>query len=186
MSLETIYYISQILAVLGVIGSLIFVGLQMRQANVFARNEVSDRVGNRLGALQLSIMTDSELNGIVQRAYAGQSNFSEEEWTRLAPYMLAIISTARSMMSAKQSGLLEPLAEESGLRSVCWVLSKPAFAKAWKWQQKLEAHDPAIFEYVGTDFDKRYPTLAGSLRIDQRSDKALADPQRKVEAEPGA
>lgn len=33
MTLETIYYISQILAVLGVIGSLIFVGIQIKQQN---------------------------------------------------------------------------------------------------------------------------------------------------------
>ena len=185
MTLETLYYLSQILAVLGVIGSLIFVGLQMRQANIFARNEVTDRVTNGFGTLQLSIMADGELNGIVQRAYAGQSDFSEEEWARLAPYTLIMIGTARSMMSAKQSGLLETMAEESGLRSVCWVLSKPAFAKAWRWQQRLEAHDPDIFAYIGAEFDKRYPALAGSLRIDRKVKDAPADISSGTNEEPG-
>ena len=186
MSLETVYYVSQILAVLGVIGSLIFVGMQMRQANVFARNEVTDRIGQGFSELQQGIMADSELSGVFQRAYAGDSDFSEEEQTKLASYILILIGQTGRMMSAKQSGLLEPMTEESSLRSVCWMLSKPAFARAWRWQQKLEAHEPAIFEYVGTEFDKRYPTLAGSLQINRRSDKALTDPQPKAEAEPEA
>jgi hypothetical protein len=186
VTLETIYYFSQILAVLGVIGSLIFVGMQMRQANVFARNEVTDRIGKGFSEIQQGIMTDGELSGVFQRAYAGHADFSEEEWTRLASYILVLISQTGSMLSAKRSGLLEPMTEEGGLRSVCWMLSKPAFAQAWKWQQRLDAHDPAIFDYVGAEFDKRYPELVGALRIDGKTKSAAAGADPKTEEEPDA
>ncbi|GLQ21741.1 hypothetical protein ACFFUB_09040 [Algimonas porphyrae] len=166
MTLEIVYYVSQILAVVGVIGSLLFVGLQMRQANMLARNEVSDRISNAFSDKVEMILSDPELSHIFAHAMNGQSDFSVEEFTRLSLFGPILVNLVRSAMSAKAQRLFEPVAEETAFQTICWFLSKPAFSKVWRLQERLGAHNPAIFEFIRPEFDKRYPELAGTLRLE--------------------
>ena len=171
MTLETIYYITQIIAVIGVIGSLVVVGLQMSQANKLARNEVSDRIGNAFSDKMETIMSDPELSEIFGRAISGQSEFSQQELARLSLFGSTLMNAIRSIKSAKDQGLLESVSEEGGLRTISWFLSKPAFAKVWRMQQRLNAHDPALFEFMHAEFGKRYPDLIDTIGIDTVSQK---------------
>ena len=184
MTLESIYYIGQTIAVLALVMSLIFVGMQMRRANELARNEVSDRVVEAFAEKLQTVMADAEFSAVFMRAYAGRSDFSEEEWGRLALFTSMIINSVRSFISAKQRGLMEPIAEEAGMRTICFFLSQPAFARIWRWHEKSGAHNPAIFDVIRAEFDKRYPKLAGSLRIDRKMSEVPVDASSETKEEP--
>lgn len=68
MHLETLYFVTQILAALAVVGSLIFVGLQVRvQAREVAQNRVEQRIAHS-ASLRQTILESPDLRLIIIKA----------------------------------------------------------------------------------------------------------------------
>lgn len=83
MTLETMYYISQTIAVVAIIGSLIFLGIQVRRAEMAQRaaslNDVLDAYSDRVNTW---VVTEPEVADIVQRGLHGLKYLNRIEKTR--------------------------------------------------------------------------------------------------------
>ena len=82
MTLESIYFIASIAAALGVIASLVFVGLQMRQNTVAIRLESASHYQMSLGNVELFIAQNPEFAALLVKGRAGQE-LTEPEKLRL-------------------------------------------------------------------------------------------------------
>lgn len=179
MDLEAIYYIGQTVAVIALVVSLVFVGIQVRSANNLAKIEVSDRVLKGHEEVLMTLMADPTIGKIIRRANQGQDDFTDAEKGALSILFVNISTTTRSLLDAKRRGLLEPEAEDFAWRAVCFNLSRPAHARIWRAHTRSGFMGAAMLEAVNKEFDKRYPELAGSLI----ADRAVAQPVSFAEEE---
>ena len=92
MSLENIYYISQSFAVLAIVMSLIFVGIQVRQNSSQSEVAAAEAVHRSFSTWYLNV-SDPEVSSIIVKALGNQSSLSaSERWTfncKLMPFLLS-------------------------------------------------------------------------------------------------
>ena len=92
MSLENIYYISQSFAVLAIVVSLIFVGIQVRQNSSQSEVAAAEAVHRSFSTWYLNI-SDPEVSSIIVKGLENHSSLSaSERWTftcKLMPFLLS-------------------------------------------------------------------------------------------------
>lgn len=82
MTLETIYFISGIVAAVGVIGSLVFVGLQMHQNTKAIRLSSANHFQSSVGEMEYFIAQNPEFVELLVKGRTGQT-ITEAEQLRL-------------------------------------------------------------------------------------------------------
>jgi len=82
VTLETIYYLSSIVASTGVIGSLIFVGLQLRQNTEALRTGAANHYQASVGEVELFVAQNMEFAELLVKGRAGEE-VSDAERLRL-------------------------------------------------------------------------------------------------------
>lgn len=132
MTLETIYYIGQTIAVAALIVSLVFVGVQINQntraTQAASHNAVSDSLNeiNRMFA-ENADLTEIWLRGLVDR----QALTAEERWrfdSALRAYMhVCETMFVQASLGAGDKGIM--LAEEGGIST---VLASPGTREWWE------------------------------------------------------
>ena len=106
MTLEELYYISQIVAVVAIIGSLVAIYYQQSQTNKIARAQISQDVSaNYLGTLR-EIM-DPELAAIFRKVMFEPAPLSPVEATQILVYFNLAASSFRDAFNAERDGLVD-------------------------------------------------------------------------------
>jgi hypothetical protein len=131
MTLEELYYISQIVAVIGIFGSLLFVGLQIRQNTLATRAASHNAVSNSLNEINRMFAENADLTRIW---LAGQTNRQaltpEERWRfdSLARAYLHVCETMYVQAALGTGDKSVMLAEEDGIKA---VLAAPGVREWW-------------------------------------------------------
>jgi len=87
ITLEQVYYIGEIFGLAAVIGSLIFVGLQVRQNAQAVRVNMAHGISTEWLTMQLDTASDTELAGIVFKANQNLEDVSGDEKMRYYLWM---------------------------------------------------------------------------------------------------
>jgi len=131
MTLEEIFYVSQSVASLAVVGSLIYLGLQVRYAERSQRGIMQQGRADRTSQGSL-MLADPALALVWKKGMAGDSDLTPLEFTQ---WMLicrsAFLSGEDSFMQHK-AGLLAPSAYESYVSGVRFYMATPGVRAAWK------------------------------------------------------
>jgi hypothetical protein len=138
MTLEEFYYIGQSIAVVAILGTLIFVGLQVRQA----RDQTKQ--ANTLSRAQLTTTAWLGANGFQDSWYATEesSNFmaleleSDEplepgEKMRFSIRMVTIVSSVELSYSLLQQGLFDQELYARNVRTLTAYAARPRTQKWW-------------------------------------------------------
>jgi len=97
MSLENIYYIGQTVAVLAIIASLIFVGLQLRQ-NTLAQNLAAQQAFNSMKFQHMSLLiADADVATLHRKGLKDFSSLDEIERWRFGALMQQVTDMAFSV-----------------------------------------------------------------------------------------
>jgi hypothetical protein len=142
MTLETIYFLSGIVAAAGVIASLVFVGLQMRQNTKAIRLASATNYQSSLGDLEFFIAREAEFADLLEKGRTGQALTPTEE-LRLSVFYSNVLRIWQNLHVQYVEGVLEPelwqgfrtgleriIEQDDGLyRS--WTLSKPLLTQAF-------------------------------------------------------
>ena len=139
MSLENLYYLSQILAVLAIIGSLVFVGIQVRQAaqrteqaNRLAEAELSEAAWTEIGALQNSWHQTAESSEFMFRAMRSADTLSEPELRRLNARLSILVGAIELSWELRQQGLFNAALFDANTRNLTAILSTPGGLHWWR------------------------------------------------------
>lgn len=131
MTLEETFYLSQTIASVAVVGSLIYLGLQVRYAERAQRGIMQQGRADRTSQAALTL-AHGGLSSIWHRGAAGDPSLSREEF---AQWMLlcrsAFLSAEDSYMQHK-AGLLSDAAFESYVAGVRYYMSRPGLRAAWQ------------------------------------------------------
>ena len=131
MSLEQVFYLSQSLASIAVVGSLIYLGLQVRGADRSQRAIMQQGRADRASNASLTI-ANGELARVWQRGMDADPTLTREEVTQwLLLSRSAFLSGEDSFLQHK-AGTLGKAAFDSYCAGVRTYMSYPGFRAAWK------------------------------------------------------
>jgi hypothetical protein len=131
MSLEQVFYLSQSLASIAVVGSLIYLGLQVRGADRSQRAIMQQGRADRASNASLAI-ANGELARVWQRGMDADPTMTREEVTQwLLVCRSAFLSGEDSFLQHK-AGTLDQAAFDSYCAGVRTYMRYPGFRAAWK------------------------------------------------------
>jgi len=142
--------VSEVLAAAGVIGSMLFVGQELRQSNIQAKAAAYQAIGIATAEYH-SDFSDELLRLSVEAKYAeAVARWDAVEWERYLRHNLAGLRLAETVMIQIDQGLLPPDAMErlgySFLRTL--FLSWPGNACLWPILSSAGSISPELAAYV--------------------------------------
>src|SRR6476661_1262645 len=131
MSLEQIFYLSQTVASVAVVGSLVYLGLQVRAGDRNQRALMQQ--GRAVRASQASLATASpELARIWRKGLAGDSDFTQDEFSQWMLLCRASLLSGEDSFLQHKAGLLDKAAFDSYEAGARFFLASPGLRVAWK------------------------------------------------------
>ena len=103
MTLETIYYIGQTIAVIAILGSLVAIYIQIRQQNQLSRFNAIREVIEQYNALNGLVISEASLRAAINKT----SPLSEDENFQLLTYAGSRCNIWSSIQTAYENGLIE-------------------------------------------------------------------------------
>lgn len=149
MPLETLYYLSQIIAVLAVLASLIFVGVQIRQntkqaqqANELARAELTQDGWQNIGTRQFEMVDTPEKAAFLTKTLYGNEPLDLDEHFRFSIILHTLIGHYEIAYRQVREGLLyEDILKRYQKSMTNYFMSK-RFRSVWKETREIIYTDP--------------------------------------------
>jgi hypothetical protein len=148
MSLEEVYYVSQTIAAVAIIGSLVLVIIQLRQSDKTQRALVHQTRADRNVTVARS-MLDADVARLLAKAAAHEASFSAAEIVQLMGLLRVQVMAVDDTIWQRSVGLLDDTAVESAWQSSKALLALPALRATWPLVR------PGFAESLATEFEKR-------------------------------
>jgi hypothetical protein len=131
MSLEAAYFISQIVAAFAIVGSLIFLGLEVRQSDKTQRALMHQARAQRGIELNLS-MNEPHVLDLLEKVYSGRSDLAVRERIHLANLIRAFAHQAYDAEWQHKAHLLDAGALATATQPLVNLMAWPASRAIWK------------------------------------------------------
>jgi hypothetical protein len=148
MSLEEIYYVSQAIAAVAIIGSLVLVIIQLRQSDKTQRALVHQTRADR-NVLVARNMVDADVARLFAKAASHEANFSAAEIVQLMGLLRVQVMAVDDTIWQRSVGLLDDTAVEGAWQSSKALLALPALRATWPLVR------PGFADSLATEFEKR-------------------------------
>jgi hypothetical protein len=164
MTLESIYYIGQTVAVLAILASLVALYFQQQQANKLAKSDMTQAAWNSLIATQAQMFSTAEGADFMQRGLYSAAPLTDAEKLRFSINMSNLMSAVESGYVLWRQGLFEETSHQRTLRSMAVYFESPRARKWWTLARKDRFIPPfrdVIDEIVEAIEVKSRPPKAG-------------------------
>lgn len=142
MSLDQVATLADIVAGLGLVISLIFVGWQIRQNSHFTRMEVFADLSKRIDDIRNQVMEDPGLASILLRAENDPSALSAEERLKFNTHMAGLYNTLDVVANMAHSGLRTEFGYQKTAQYMASLMKSPT-RKAW-YERHAHQYSPAL------------------------------------------
>ena len=132
MTLEALYYWSQIIAVVAIVATLVAILVQAHQTNKIARAELTLSMWMQTGAMYWSLYDNPEKADFMQRALNGSAPLTDAEKSRFTSALGIAVGTAEAAFMLRKRGLVEAAAYERNLNTLRIYLQSPRVRKWWR------------------------------------------------------
>lgn len=131
MSLESFYYVSQIIASFAVLASLIYLALQTRQTTKNQRALMNQGVINRLST-SIQWMSEPRVLDLRSRVNAGETQFTSQELLLLQLWLRICLLSSQDTYVQHKTGLVDQITMNNTLGVLRGLLSQPVNRALWK------------------------------------------------------
>jgi len=131
MTLEELAYISQIVGVVAVFASLIFVGLQIRQNTLALKATSHHAITDSFNVINTLIMSDPKVARRWRLGMAGAPGLDEDEQSSIDMMMLGYMRVFETLYYQYKSGTMEAKLFEAELKTLKWTVTNPGFHVWW-------------------------------------------------------
>ncbi len=153
MNWDAIAALSELLAAIGVVVSLLYLALQVRQNTDHVRlNSESLGMAHEMGGAQMAVdismalASDPEFSDLVRRAIRGEGELTPVERFRFASYMLGSVTVFQAGHYNYRRGFADSEAWSGHERQMMRMMSSPA-ARAW-WVRAGPQFSAPFAEYM--------------------------------------
>jgi hypothetical protein len=131
MSLEQIFYVSQSVAAIAVVSSIIYLAQQVRQAERIQRAMMQQGRADRVSQLTLAV-ADPQLARVFRMGITGDSLLTRDEFLQWMLMARAAFLSAEDSFLQHKSGLLDESAFDSFVAGVRRFFAAPGYRAAWR------------------------------------------------------
>jgi hypothetical protein len=131
MTLEAIYFVSQIVAVVGIFASLIFVGLQIRQNTKAIKATSHHAITDSFNAINTLILSDPKVARIMRLILAGSEEMDEDERVSADYMFLAYQRIFETLYYQYRNGTMDKKLFDAELKTLKWTVTFPSFQEWW-------------------------------------------------------
>ena len=131
MSLEQVFYVSQSIAAVAVIASLLYLAQQVRQAERVQRATMQQGRADRTSQASLAA-ANPELARVFQKGAAGDPELAREDFTQWMLMCRALFLSGEDSFLQHEAGMLSDAAFGSYVAGVKFYFSMPGMRAAWK------------------------------------------------------
>ncbi len=132
MNLETLYYWSQIIAVVVIVATLAAILAQAHQTNRIARADLTLAMWMQTGAMYWSLYDNPEKADFMERALNDPARLTDAEKARFTSALGVVIGTTEAAFRLRARGLVESAAYERNLNTLRIYLQSPRVRKWWR------------------------------------------------------
>jgi hypothetical protein len=144
MSLEQAAYLGQVIAAVAVLGSLIFVGLQVRQSTRFQKVAAVDALSAAIAAINVPAMESPALGEALATATRDWGAASRQQRIIAHYFLFSYFKLAENAWYQRQTGVLERAQWDGwermvrayyhcdGVRAAWWPLRRNAFSQPFQ------------------------------------------------------
>jgi len=144
MSLQEAADLGQVVAAIAVLGSLVFVGLQIRQNTQFQKRSVVDALSTAVAGITVKGIESPALGEALATALQDWSAASREQRILTHYFLFAYFKLSENAWYQRQAGVLEPAQwvgwetmvrhyyHSNGVKHVWWPCRRDAFSKAFQ------------------------------------------------------
>jgi hypothetical protein len=131
MSLEHIFYVSQSIAAVAVIASLLYLAQQVRQAERVQRATMQQGRADRTSQASLTA-ANPDLARVFQKGALGDAELTREEFAQWMLMCRALFLSGEDSYLQHEAGMLSDAAFNSYVAGVKFYFSMPGMRVAWK------------------------------------------------------
>lgn len=152
MTVEVLYYVSQIIAAIVIIATLIAILWQGYQTNKIARADLTLSMWMQAGAMNQSLVDSSEKAAFITRVFDPRATLTPEDQTRMTFQMYTQIGVFQAAYNLHNRGLIESAAYDLSAVGLRAFMSS-AFARQWWRRHRSEGYDPKFRSAIDTMVD---------------------------------
>src|ERR1041385_23880 len=134
MSLEQFSYVSQIVASIGVIFSLIFVGFQIRQSTAALERNEHNSTMSQWTTIRMAIVQNREVSELMTRGLQSATDLDEADQLRLEQLLGEYAWASFHIWDRTKRGVFPPGTFEFSCRSLLGDVLRTPRGKVW-WQK---------------------------------------------------
>ena len=147
MSLEQAAYIGQIIAAIAVLGSLVFVGLQIRQNTRFQKIAAVDALSAAIAAINVPAMESPALGEALSTATRDWGAATREQRILAHYFLFSYFKLAENAWYQQRAGVLEPAQWDGWERMVRVYYHSDGVSSAW-WPRRRNAFSQSFQTYL--------------------------------------
>lgn len=155
MSLENLYFLTQIIAVGLILVSLGFVGLQLRQSNRLARADMTQRAIDRFFTPMQIMAEDPDLAAHYAEVLNGQSPASDAIKARLNWFFTLMLQAHVGSWTIEKDGLVDERTIDARINTIIRMLAAPHFYEEWIRTKRRKIFPAAYTDYIDQLFEAR-------------------------------
>jgi hypothetical protein len=130
MSLEDIFYVSQSIAAVAVIASILYLARQVRQADRVQRATMQQGRADR-AAFNAMALANPELARVFRKGVAGDPNLTRDEFTQWMQMCRAAFLSGEDSFLQHEAGMISDAAFDSYVEGVKFYFAMPGMRAAW-------------------------------------------------------
>jgi hypothetical protein len=147
MSLQEAAYVGQVIAGIAVLGSLFFVGLQIRQSTRFQKVAAIDALSTSIASLNASCMASPALGEALALASQDWVAASREQRIIAHYFLLSYFKLAENAWYQRQAGVLDP-AQWFGWENMVRMYYHSAGVRGAWWPRRHNAYSQPFQAYL--------------------------------------
>ena len=132
MTLADISSLSQVIASVAVIASLIFVGIQLLQGNRIARAQMTAAVSDKITSMLQTASADAGLAAAFSAVVLLDQHASDDDYPKLMFWFNGWLHIYHSAWTGIRDNLIDERMLEMIEVNVFWWMSKPAMDRGWE------------------------------------------------------
>ena len=148
MSLENLYFVTQIIAVGLILISLIFVGLQLLQSNRLTRADMTQRAIDRFFTPMEIMATDPDLAEHYGRVLRGETPPSIAVKARLNWFFTMMLQAHIGSWTIEKDGLVDERTIDARVQTILRMINAPYFRKEWARTKKRQIFPLDYTSYI--------------------------------------
>ncbi len=132
MKLEQVYFISEIIAAIAVVLSLLYLGLQIRNSRIQSQNDSIDLITKQRGDHIKLLAESNEMSSIFAKGFAAKNKLHPNEQIRFSSYMFYVfVNYELAFRKWKRKEITNALWKPID-KGMHWWLTGPGVRKWWK------------------------------------------------------